>query len=285
MITETNANQKKGLSEKEQVLPVKGSLGFLFSVSWFLAFLLLFTVLFGIIGQNIVYPKTEVLLAFLPVDFFHIVIGLPVLVISLILAKRGSLVGLLCWPGSLIYILYSFTTNFLGVPFGYLFLPYLLLVTLSAYSIFGIALMLDFKEIQKRLSGSIPYKAGGSFLIIVTALFVLLAFSQVITALLNGETPGAMEIMLWTADLTTISPLCLIGGVLLFRRKPVGLAAGPGLFLAYAMLFLGLLPVMIYQAIYSGTSIEWIGFGMMAVFGIVCLVFLIIFLRAIDRKG
>ena len=283
MITETNLNQNKGLSEQEQVLPVKGSLGFLFGVSWFLAFLLLVTVLIGIIKQNILYPNKDVLLAFLPVDYFHLIIGLPVLVISLFLTQRGSLAGLLCWPGSLIYILYSFTTNFLGVPFGYLFLPYLLLVTLSAYSIFGIALMLDFTEIKKRLSDSIPYKAGGSFLVILTALFVLFAFSEVITALLNGETPGAMEIMLWTADLATISPLCLIGGVLLFRRKPVGLAAGPGLFLAYAMLFLGLLPVMIFQSIHSGTSIDWIGFGMMAVFGIACLVFLACFLRAMKK--
>jgi hypothetical protein len=246
--------------------------------------LLAITVLMAILNNNLVYPNEEVLLAFYPVDFFHLFVGLPVLVVSLLLTRRGSLVGLLCWPGSLIYILYSFVTNLLGVPFGILFLPYLLLITLSAYSIFGIALSVSFEGVAKKMSGRVFNKAGGGILFGLTALFVINAFSQVITTLVNGETPGTLEIMLWTADLATISPLCLIGGLLLFKRKPAGLASAPGLFLAYALLFLGLLPVMIYQAVYAGTSIDWIGLGMMAVFGITCLALMVHFLKAVGKK-
>ena len=267
-----------------QKLPLKGNLKFLFVISWVIAALLTFTILFALLNEELIYPNEEVLLVFLPVDYFHLFLGLPVLVISLFLTQKGSLAGLLCWPGSLLYILYSFVTNLIGVPFGILFLPYLLLIILSAYSIFGITLSFDFDGIGKILSGKVPAKAGGSVLFGLTAIFVLNAFSQVITTLMNGETAGPMEIMLWMADLATISPMCLIGGVLLFQRKPAGLTSGAGLFLAYALLFLGLLPVMVYQSIYSGTSMDWIGLGMMAVFGAACLVFLVYFLRAAGNK-
>src|SRR5664280_1887235 len=45
---------------------------------------------------------------FLVQDLFNLVVGLPILVGTLWLARRGSLIGLLLWPGALFYLAYTY---------------------------------------------------------------------------------------------------------------------------------------------------------------------------------
>ncbi len=54
------------------------------------------------------------------------------------IARRGSLIGLLFWPGALFYVLYTYAFYLIGVPFNALFLSYVALVALSAYTMIGI---------------------------------------------------------------------------------------------------------------------------------------------------
>lgn len=65
---------------------------------------------------------------FLAHDGFNLVVGLPILLGSLWLARRGSLIGLLLWPGALFYVLYTYALYVVGAPFSALFLPYVALV-------------------------------------------------------------------------------------------------------------------------------------------------------------
>jgi hypothetical protein len=85
--------------------------------------------------------------------------------------------------------------------------------------------------------------------------------------------------MLWIADLTTIAPVCLTGGILLLQRKALGYVGGTGLLLAYSMLFIGLLPVMVFPALYNASPIDWVGIVMMLVAGLICLMLLARFAR------
>ena len=45
-------------------------------------------------------------------DAFNLVVGVPLPLGLLWLARRGSLVGLLLWPGALFYVLYWHPPNF-----------------------------------------------------------------------------------------------------------------------------------------------------------------------------
>lgn len=99
-------------------LPVRCSLGPAYASSLCIALLLAVSALAGLLFTEAVYPSDEVVLAFFPVDPFHLAVGLPVLLGSMWLARCGRLAALLCWPGALLYVLYSYTFNNLGVPFG-----------------------------------------------------------------------------------------------------------------------------------------------------------------------
>jgi hypothetical protein len=80
------------------------------------------------------------------------------------LAGRGSLVGLLLWPGALFYVFYTHThTQYLvGTPFGPLFLAYVLLVVLSAYTTIGLVARVGDGAVRLRTLGRTWCTTGGS---------------------------------------------------------------------------------------------------------------------------
>jgi hypothetical protein len=260
-------------------LPVTRDLTLAYIFSVVIALIVAAAAVAGLVFGTTLYPTDEVLMAFAPVDLFHLVFGVPVLLGSMALARRGRLIGLLCWPGALLYVLYSYVTNLIGVPFGPLFLPYLLLVTLSAYTLAGLVASIDPEAVRRRLAGVVPVRAAGGLLIVLTTLFIVNAAAEIFTALSSQEPVGALDLTLWIADLTAISPLCLAGGILLWQRKPLGYVVGMGLLLAYAMLFIGLLPVLAFPAVRDGSPVDGAGLVMMLACGLICLALLARFVR------
>jgi len=92
----------------------------------------------GLAYQRVVYPSNALRTAFVASDGVSLVVGLPVLLGLMWLARRGRLIGLLCWPAACFYVLYVYIPYIIAVPFNMLFLPHLLLVVLSAYMLIGL---------------------------------------------------------------------------------------------------------------------------------------------------
>lgn len=118
-------------------LPITRDLTLPAAVSLVVALLMAGASIVGILYPTVIYPTDELRHWFVINDALNLVAGLPLLLGSMrlatpIVARRGKLIGLLCWPGALFYVLYVYLAYTLSVPFGVLFLPYLLLVTLSA---------------------------------------------------------------------------------------------------------------------------------------------------------
>jgi len=65
----------------------------------------------------------------------NLVIGLPCLLGAMALARRGSLPGLLFWPGMLLFVTYHAVAFAAGVPFTRQFYGYVLLAVLSLYTL------------------------------------------------------------------------------------------------------------------------------------------------------
>ena len=100
---------------------------------------------------------------FLVQDVFNLAVGLPILVGVLWLARRGSLIGLLLWPGALFYLAYTYVHYLVGAPFSALFLGYVAVVALSAYTTIGLVASIDCDTVRQRLSGAVrPRLVGAS---------------------------------------------------------------------------------------------------------------------------
>ena len=259
-------------------LPITRDLTLAYALSLIIALVMIAASGIGLLYRTAIYPAEELLLSFAPTDVVNLVIGLPILLGSMWLARRGKLIGLLCWPGALFYVLYVYVPYVIGVPFNVLFLLYIALVTLSAYTLIGLVVSIDGEAVRRRLTGVVPARAAGGILAGLTILFIVRQIAVAVTALISQTPVTTVELVLWITDLT-LSPAWLIGGFLLWRREPLGYVAGAGLLLLYSMLFIGLIPIMVFQGLFSALPIDVIGIVVILVMGLICFIPFALFVR------
>ena len=89
-------------------------------------------------------------------DLLNLVVGAPLLLGSMWLARSGLLMGLLLWPGVLFYTLYWYVLYLVGAPFSALFLLYVPLVTLSAYATIAVVSSMDGEVVRRRATSGSP---------------------------------------------------------------------------------------------------------------------------------
>ena len=75
--------------------------------------------LVGLILPDSIYPSEEFIQAYMVNDVINLLIGLPILFGSMWLTRRGNLIGLLFWPGALLYVLYNYTAYIFGLPISW----------------------------------------------------------------------------------------------------------------------------------------------------------------------
>jgi hypothetical protein len=118
--------------------------------------------------------EAKMLPLFVGQDALNLVVGLPILLGSLWLARRGALIGLLLWPGALFYVAYDYGYYVLGAPYTVLFLPYIGLVTSSMYAAIAVVIGIDGAAVREQLSGFVPARLVGGFLAGIALLFTSL---------------------------------------------------------------------------------------------------------------
>jgi hypothetical protein len=180
-------------------------------------------------GAYGLYGDSSLVLVSPGADAANLVLVLPILLGAMWLARRGSLFGLLLWPGALFYALYAYVPYLVGAPFGGLFFVHAGLVTLSAFTLIGIVAAIDGAEVRQRLATAPARGVGAALVVIAVAAYAGLA-GAAITALGDPASEAATR-PLAVADWAVGTPVLLAGGVLLWRRAPLGYVAAPGLLL------------------------------------------------------
>jgi len=190
-------------------------------------------------------------------DLFNLAVALPVLLASAGFARRGSLVGLLLWPGGLFYVLYTYALYLVGAPFGPLFLGYGLLVVLSAYTTMVVVARMNHAAVRERLAGVIPARTIGGILVALALLTVVQDGGGAIATALGGGTQAEpLARHAWTVDLTISVPATLLGGVLLWRRAALGYVVAAGLLFAFGLTPIALAAILALQPWLTGSAID-----------------------------
>jgi 4-hydroxybenzoate polyprenyltransferase len=98
------------------LLPIKRELSPAYKLSLAVAVLMVMASLAGLLFSQALYQSEDLRQAFVPNDVINLLIGLPILLGSMALARRGSLMGLLFWPGALLYTLYNYIAYAVAMP-------------------------------------------------------------------------------------------------------------------------------------------------------------------------
>ena len=227
-------------------LPTRSDLSSAYFLSLIVAFFITAVSLGGLLFPSIFYPSEELRQGYLANDVVNFLIGIPILLGSMWLTKRGKLLGLLCWPGALLYTVYNYIAYIIGMPFGWATLLYTLLVLLSAYAVFTLVRSMEWENLKTQLEGKVAEKFSGGVLVFYGIAFFFLALSVITGASPDQETASMPDVGVSIAD-TVLSALLFVGGILLFRRKPLGYANGMGLLFVASTLFIGVILIVLLQ--------------------------------------
>ena len=266
-------------------LPVTRALTLIQWISYLIALLAAAVAMAGLGSGASLYQSEEMLLLKVPTDLFTLIIAVPLLLISIWLARHGRLLGLLCWPAPLLYLLYIYVANAIGVPLGILFLPYVAIAALSGYTLIGLIACIDAGTVRRRLADAVPARPSGVILVALSILFSLMNVAYVITALTNPAPGHPLEMPVWIADFVVLAPAWILGGLLLWRRNALGYVAGAALLLVGCMLFLGAIFSLVYAALYTGAPLDLAGVVIMLVASLVCVVPSALYVRGILQSN
>lgn len=259
-------------------LPLTRSLTLAYRLSLAAAVLLAAASLAGLLFPQILYPTEQIRRSFVSNDVVNLLIGLPILLGAMWLSQRGSLLGLLLWPGGLFFVTYNYLAYAVALPLTVQFIAYLALVVLSGSAIIRLLSSLDAAALRERLSGAVHERIAGGVLAVFGTLFFLRGIAQLAQGAVSGP-----ELAVTIADLL-ITPFWIMGGILLWRKHALGYACGLGLLFQGSMLFIGLLAFFILQPILSAVPFPRVDFIVIAVMGLVFFIPFGLFLRGVAPR-
>jgi len=261
-------------------LPVKRDLIFAYMLSLVGAIIMTAVSLGGLLCPSTFYPTDEPLQSFVANDVVNLFVGLPILLGSIWLTKRGKLVGLLFWPGALLYVIYNYIAYIFGTPFSLLTFAYLALVMLSTYNILGLLKSIDKKSVQERLSEGVPVRTAGWVLVVFGVLFTFRAISMIAEGSTNQTMLPISEIGVLIADIS-LSILWIAGGVLLLRRRPLGHVSGLGLLFAASILFISLIMFLLLKPLLIDAPFILVDVIVVFIMGLICFIPFGLFVRKV----
>jgi len=241
----------------------------------------------ALVDWDRVYPGIEakMLPLFVGQDALNLVVGLPILLGAMVLARRGALIGLLLWPGALFYVAYDYGYYVLGAPYTVFFLPYIGLVTVSMYAAIAVVVGIDGTAVRERLSDVVPVRLVGGFLAAVALLFTALWTTLNLSAAAGSSPIDPVLRVVTIMDLSVQLPALLLGGILLWRRAPIGYVVTAGLLLQAATYLAGLSAITLLQEALLGTPIDPVAVFPGFVIGAVSLAFVAFFVRGANATG
>jgi hypothetical protein len=164
---------------------------------------------------------------FTAADVITLLLAIPLLIISFVMYRRGSLKGGLLLSGTLSYFLYNYTSMGFGAAYNNMFLAYTLIFSASLYGLILALLSFDLETLPSHFGPRLPRKGIGIFLIVSGIILSLIwLVLTIIPALLASKAPP--EAYYYTTfttgiiDIGMVAPALLLAGVLIRRGTPFG---------------------------------------------------------------
>ena len=179
--------------------------------------------------------------AFLGQDAITLVLGLPLLALSMWAARQGSTRGLLCWMGALFYIAYSYAFYVLGARITWLFPVYIVIVSLGMYGSLALLFALDGRALAARVGPRLPRRAIATYLVATATFFAGLWLALIGSRLAAGVEPDLVVRTVVAVDGIVLLPLLFFGGLWLWQAAPLGVALAGLLLVKAAATFLTLI--------------------------------------------
>lgn len=158
----------------------------------------------------------------------ELVLAVPLLVVSTVLAHRGSARGVITWLGATGYLLYNSLMFLFATPFNSLFLLYVAAFSLCIWSAILVLSHTDIAALGSQCSPTAPVRAIAIYAWVVVGLNLLVWLKGIVPAMTNDvptsflEGSGMTTSPVYVQDLAIWFPLTATAALLLWRKRPWG---------------------------------------------------------------
>ncbi len=220
-------------------------------------------------------------------DWVTLVLAVPLLILGVVTAWRGSALGHLLALGVLGYAVYGYLLYAFGVRHNELFLCYVAILGASVWGL-GAGLSALSARPQPVATVSLAWRWTGGFFVGIALVFAALWLSQIIPPLLRGETPAAVREWgtptngVHVIDLALVLPLLAWAGARLWRRDPAVVPIAGVLLFKIVTLGIAILAMGVAQ-LARGTAVDLVLMGIFVALTGLALATLIQYVRAVRR--
>ena len=126
-------------------------------------------------------------------DIVTVILGIPLLIISLCLGLKGSLKGRLLLTGTLGYFLYTYMSYVFLWMYNPMFIVYVILMSTSFFCLVLLIMSYDIKSMSLSFNEKLPVKFIGGFQIFFSIALCLLWIKKIIPTITNETIPVGLE--------------------------------------------------------------------------------------------
>jgi hypothetical protein len=221
-------------------------------------------------------------------DVVTLVLGLPMLALSIWLYQQGGLRGKLLLAGTLANFFYIYIMMAVLAAFNPLFLVYVVLFSASLYGMILVLVSIDVPSLPASFSDKFPRRWTAGLMIGIGVFLVMAWLGRVLPPILQGSVPASIDIYstlpVQALDMGLLAPAAIGGGLALWKKKPAGYLLA-GVILVKAFSFGTAVAAMGISLIFSGAGESLALVIIFAVIALVNIFFTIRMLLSIEEKG
>lgn len=184
-------------------------------------------------------------------DSVILLIGIPLLVVTTILYRRGSLHGGLLLIGTLFSFFYVYSSLALGAAYNSLFLVYIALFSASLFAFVLAFTSIDAQRLAAHISDRLPRRGIAIFMIASGLMTTIIWLGPLLGSIISGTTPSRLLTSTTqitdVLDLGIITPATILSGIMILRRNALGYI------IAFSLI---VLEVMLAPMITAGTLFQ-----------------------------
>lgn len=214
-------------------------------------------------------------------DLVTLVMGIPLLAVSLYFACKGSFRGKILLTGTIGYFLYTYMSYTFLWMYNKFFIIYVLLMSLSLFAFILSMMSFEIESIISHFNKKLPVKFLGSFQIFIAFAIGMLWLGKIAPSVFEGKVPVGLEhyttLVIQGMDLGIVVPAAFLSGILLIKKKPFGYLLSSVIIIKAITLLSSISAMIINQAINNVNMgiVEMLMFPLFNIIAIICLVILL----------
>lgn len=187
-------------------------------------------------------------------DYVTLFIAIPLLLLSLVMFRKGTLKARFLLAGVLNYFLLTYLFYMNMAMYNAFFIIYVLLVSTTFFAFVLTLIGFEVETLPEHFGPGTPVKSIGGFLIFLASSIALLWLQIVVTPLLDGTIiPKSVEhytsLTVQGFDLSIFLPTAFISGLLLIKKRSYGFLMAPVTLILLSILMTALVAKIIAMAL------------------------------------